>query len=434
MPLPDELPQQVTLARYLAVYDQYGSLKVIELPSTAAILIFDGTDLKWSTGGGASQIPLDGVQTIGPGGSVAGFLTIDDNHKMSILSPGDQDGQLRVFSIKDRIPQLLLVPDVFGPGKGLLHKKVGGQIEWLGNGPDDTPPGTGGFYWGDVDGNVQQLALGSVGTVITVGSDGIPGFYKPSGLTQITGSRDSGLDDVFAQSVSATTIRVVSPSLTVKNISGDQILATGVDLTLDITATGPLGNDVAGGASAGHFYFLYVIAKDDGTLSLVASLSDVGPDLTASVDYVYWGLASIYYVEGSGFVRQYVQRGKRFWIVDTEFVANWTTPGAYTLVPGTVALGTIVPTGFVKTVSGRIGGGTAETAPRKYILSGTNTGVGCQTINNDDSSGGVENLKYNNGNFFDIPITDPSTPNFYVKVKTAAGSVRTRIFIDGFTI
>jgi hypothetical protein len=93
-----------------------------------------------------------------------------------------------------------------------------------------------------------------------------------------------------------------------------------------------------------------------------------------------------------------------------------------------------VPTGFVKTVSGRIGGGTAETAPRKYILSGTNTGVGCQTINNDDSSGGVENLKYNNGNFFDIPITDPSTPNFYVKVKTAAGSVRTRILIDGFTI
>lgn len=429
--MPDELPPLVTTSKYVVVRDQYGTEKVIEIPTGAAIFVFDGVNAKWATGGADSLIPFGSVPALADGFVTNGVLLSDGAGNLARLGSGATDDVVRVLSIRNTVPKLDSLSALLGTGKGLLRKQADGTLDWLGGGGD---PGVAeGIYWAKADGTVALIttATATPGQSLTLTPSGLA-FASPSGITASSGAASSGLADVFAERPTTGTIHLTVPRLGLIDGSGSEMQANGVDLTFDGTSSGPGGVDIAGGLSADHFYFLYVIAKADGTLALLASLDNTDPDLTLSTDYTYYGLASIFYVKADGNIRGYIQRGKQFWQEETVWVDNWVTPAVYTSVPGTVGLGALVPTGFVKTVSGRIGGGASETAGRQYWIAATNTGIGAQYAGTAMQS--FNGLKLYSGAFRNIPIANPNVPALYAKVTATSAAVKTKIIVDGFTI
>lgn len=429
--MPLELPPIVTTAKYVAVYDQYGVLQVIALPSAPGVLVFDGTNLLWASGATGNQINLSGVPDIAGAAISNGFLLADGSGKLAKLGSGSgTDNTFRVLSFKNKVPTLQTLAALLGTGHGLLRQKLDGSIDWLGG-----ATGVQGLYLANEDGTVSLVNThgATAGTLLTMTPDGLA-FAQPSGVSQTAAANESGLADIFALRPTTTTITVKCPMMVVANAGGDKIQINGLDATLDISTTGANGIDIAGGATAATWYYLYAIAKEDGTLGVVASASPSGPNLTLSVDYVYFGLASIFYVKSDGTIRPYIQQGRVFSQDDTLWVANWVTPATLTVVPGDVALSTLVPNNFVKTVSGRIGGGSGETASRRYLVAATSSETLGSFYIANEPAGTQNNFRFNSGYFRNIPITTPGVPVLYAKVLTGGSGVRTRMSVTGFTI
>lgn len=429
MPLPPELPPIVTSAKYISVYDEYGSHKVIELPVGKAIFIFNGTDAEW---GGSAAVNVSGAGNLLPDdGILTGVVVADGAGDLKRVNVPPVDNVLYFLTIENKFPAFGTLGNILPSGHGLMVRTAT---------PSNASPsylaGTASVYgviMANADGTISIVNVKDIpnGRVLTTTDSG-PQFVSPSGAQAASAAGATGLNDVLSNSVTTTTIHLTCPRLSLTSTDGSQQDAVLVDAVLDIATTGALGLDVAGGVSASHFYYLYVIAKDDGTLSLTASLNASTPVLPSG--YTFWGFAGLFYAKADATIRQYIQQGKRFWIEDTIHATNVPIATTWAAVGGEIALASILPP-IVKTASGKMGGGSAETGQRRYAVGSTIGGLAAQG-NSMGSTAGVawQGLFFSIYSFRDLPIMVPNVPVIYWQASAAVSGNRERLIVTGFTI
>lgn len=155
----------------------------------------------------------------------------------------------------------------------------GTDVLWGANSPITT---RGDLSYGDSSGMPDRLAIGTANQILTTdGTDvawgdlirhNIQGGFK--NLKIVTA--DGGTGPV-----------VTADQVTVENSAGYSMRISGLNVTMDFTGTGA-GKLDTGSIATSKFYFIWAIAKDDGTKSAVGSLSASSP--TMPVDYTYKAL------------------------------------------------------------------------------------------------------------------------------------------------
>lgn len=441
--MPAELPPKVTSLKYLVGRDEYGDEKVIEIPAAASILGYDGTNVRFLTGAtgqeiglgdipiSAFNIPLDGVigTRVSDGKMNLAWSQIFVKRDGIRYHPFVRNGLPGGTTAKD-----LIVRDGTTPSGGFMAidpTPIGEEADELAIQPTYIG-GVQGIPYINSDRKPRLLSTLDVpaGKVLTMTGSGLA-FASPSGLSNSAGAGATGLADVFATSLSNTTVNVKVPKITAADVDGNTTALVGVDLTLATSAVGALGLDVAG-PSASSFYYIYVIAKADGTLSLTASLNPSTPVLPT--DYIYWAFASLMYIESTGFIRQYHQQGRRFWIKETTYALTAVITETFAAVAGTVGLATILPP-IVKMASGRMGGSANETAFRRLLVASNTAGLAVQAQAWWNNGGGtIEGFRYHIWEFRDLPILAPSVPVILWRSDTAANTGKLKMTITGFTI
>lgn len=134
-------------------------------------------------------------------------------------------------------------------------------------------------------------------------------------------------------------VDIDADEIVLQTASGTSFRASGVNETADITVTGAGGLDVVAEA-ADTWYYLWIIAKADGTVSSLLSLSSTAPTMPA--DYIYKALVGVVRNNsGSNFVL-FEQRGGRvdieeqIIVKDGAFTANaWTAQSMTAFYPPT---------------------------------------------------------------------------------------------------
>lgn len=113
--------------------------------------------------------------------------------------------------------------------------------------------------------------------------------------------------NITASRPTAATIDIDADELLLKDSNGGAFLASSVNLTLDITASGANGLDT--GAEAGNtWYYGWVIAKPDGTVAGLLSASSSAPTLPSG--YTFKALVTAARNDGSSNFLSYRQRGE----------------------------------------------------------------------------------------------------------------------------
>ena len=112
------------------------------------------------------------------------------------------------------------------------------------------------------------------------------------------------------------------------------IIAGAQSLTLDITASGLLGLDT-GAEAADAWYYVFAIAKTDGTVSAILSASSTAPTMPAG--YTLKRLVSMARNTSGDFV-DFVQEGDNW-----GYVANTTIKAAGTFIAETLNCETFIP-------------------------------------------------------------------------------------------
>jgi hypothetical protein len=100
---------------------------------------------------------------------------------------------------------------------------------------------------------------------------------------------------------------ITADEMVLTNSIGEPILVTNVNVTVDITVSGVGGLDT-GAEAANTFYYFYVAAKADGTLSGYFSLGSVRPSVTSG-GYDFTGCAGCVMNDISGNFLRFRQRG-----------------------------------------------------------------------------------------------------------------------------
>ncbi|MCC7484255.1 MAG: hypothetical protein IT529_04640 [Burkholderiales bacterium] len=135
-------------------------------------------------------------------------------------------------------------------------------------------------------------------------------------LVSVTGK------NITASRPSASTIDVNADELVLTDAQGNTRIATTIDLTLDITASGENGLD-AGSEASNTWYYAHVLEKPDGTRCGVLSTSATAPTLPTG--YTFWALVSAVRNDGSSNFVNYVQRGARIYFAAGQSILSGGT-------------------------------------------------------------------------------------------------------------
>lgn len=134
---------------------------------------------------------------------------------------------------------------------------------------------------------------------------------------------------------SAAAVAVTADSLVLTDANNRDRRFTSVSETITITTSGASGLDTGSEASA-TWYHLWIIAKPDGTINGLMSLSSTAPTLPSG--YTYKGYVGAIYNDGSGDLIDYLQRGD---VVDTASGTPLSSGSATSVT--SVSLAAIVP-------------------------------------------------------------------------------------------
>ena len=144
---------------------------------------------------------------------------------------------------------------------------------------------------------------------------------------------------------SVATVTVTADELLLKNSGGDYLLASTVSVTPNITASGANGLDT-GAEGSSRFYFVWVIAKADGTVAGLLSESATAPTMPAT--YTFKALVSaVYNSVGSAFT-DYIQRGNRCYYAEARNVLSVGVETVATAIPLTAAVPAIAEAFLVR--------------------------------------------------------------------------------------
>ncbi len=135
-----------------------------------------------------------------------------------------------------------------------------------------------------------------------------------------------------------TKIDASADYFTVVDSSGNIRLLSSVSGTVDFGTVGANGLD-AGTQQASTFYYIYVIAKEDGTKALLGSVSATSPTLPSG--YTYSGLISVARSDASVHFLKFFQRGS--WMFYEAMQNAYSVSGSGGLAETAVSLTSLVP-------------------------------------------------------------------------------------------
>ena len=105
---------------------------------------------------------------------------------------------------------------------------------------------------------------------------------------------------------STETLDIDIDEIILEKADGRQVLASSVNVTVDITASGANGLDTGSEANS-TWYHLWIIAKEDGTVAGLMSTASDGGSITLPTDYVYYGYVGANYNTGAGLLLDLLQ-------------------------------------------------------------------------------------------------------------------------------
>jgi hypothetical protein len=111
-------------------------------------------------------------------------------------------------------------------------------------------------------------------------------------------------------------VTITADEVLLKNSTSNPYLASGVNVTADITASGANGLDT-GTEAASTWYYLWVIAKTDGTLGALLSTATAIGSLTLPSGYVYAALVGQAYNNSSKDFLAFYQQDRDVFVNDT---------------------------------------------------------------------------------------------------------------------
>lgn len=424
MPISPEL--LLPSAKYLAIFDNLGIAKVLDQPPVnhTGLLIWDGTD--WYPAEGTIAKPILLKNIIAPpstANALAVFFQHDNGPQLFRLAPVDNQQYYVRFSnglLELGALGVTGVPE----GHGVLIRLPGdGQAPIFLNDM--------GLVYIDTDGNATTVDNGLEGQVLT----SVAGHWEarnPGAGATGGGTDSSSLIGVSARNTSAAAISFQVPSMTLVNQTGDSLRVSAVNVSASLAASnGPGGIDVGAEATSKWYYF-YLVAKETGETALVFSQSGVSPTDTNLGLYTFFALGGVVRNDASGNIIDFVQRGNRFWTRKIVFLESGAITGSFTPVPGSNLVNLIPP--IVKTCGGVVGGAdsTNETEDLATWMAADVNGLALQAVAHSlrNVSEGFEN---NWGQFRELPIIDPTTPQIFWKAQGGT-SVKRHCVITDYTI
>lgn len=429
------LPNQATSGKYISVYDAYGTPKVLEIPNGRCVLVFDGQDVRFVTGSDADPFLLPGLEDQ-EGGSLPAILGITAAGQLLQYKPNTEEEGTGIFVLKSIGGVMRWVQDAAAAGGGipqdgigLLFRSASGAVSYIGSAQIE------GVYY-IKDGVVRVVEKGVVGTYFQMGTNG-PFFGDigggSGGVTAGSDSATSGIERVQANNPTSSTANYRSPVLLAFDSGGNGLKVTNVNVTVNLAASpGPGGIDT-GTLINSRFYHVWLIANETQVAAMFSENIAV-PNLSNADGYTHYAYVGLFYVEANGSIRSFYQKGRRFFTTAVAWGNNLSIGQTLALIAGSVSLQTLVPQN-ARTVSGTVGGSSAETAVRVVEIASSIDGIGRRLL------GGVTkgvngSFKFDATHFEDMLLMDGGNPQMYWKIGSNAAAVvgKRRIEIDGYTI
>lgn len=212
-------------------------------------------------------------------------------------------------------------------------------------------------------------------------------FARSNGIIFENDIRDVSRNLVIKNTVANPTFQmdIDVDEVILQNDAGAPFRATSVNETADITASGANGLDT--GSEAGStWYFLWVIAKADGTVDSLLSLSSTAPTMPSG--YTFKALVGAIYNDGSSDFINISQVDGKVVRAELQVLANGSS-GTYASISLIAALPSTA-----KTVHGTFGGVSAVSQADVEIAA-TSTGLGQkQMVSSSDTATSVKYTPY----------------------------------------
>lgn len=235
-----------------------------------------------------------------------------------------------------------------------------------------------------------------------------------TGVAQVNGMIGS-YKNLVALRASATAVDVDADFIIVWDSNNRAKLLSTVNLTAAITSSGANGLDT-GTEASGTWYYIWVIAKADGTVASLLSTSATAPTLPSG--YTYKALVSIVRNDGSSNFVDFKQNGNIYSYVSWQSIASGNVgTGSWVAIDTTA----YVPSALSNRISGVAGVSSG------YIAVVNNNLIDATT--NQNHSGRIN-----------IESTNPNQQNFEMTIITAntlywqSGYASGVVYCEGFII
>lgn len=206
--------------------------------------------------------------------------------------------------------------------------------------------------------------------------------------------------------------------------SGYPMLLASVSKVTDITVSGAGGLDT-GSEASNTWYYVWIIAKADGTVSSIFSTSSSAPTMPSG--YTFKALVSAVRNNGSSNILSCYQRGRhiRFIYGPDQVVVNAGTATTETAVTITSFVPSIASTFtlYATVTSGSVSVSGVDTLSLKFVASNAAVQAPVQSI----SGGGQSNT-------IDTEFPNNSQTLYYQLTKNSTSSLTADIYISGFTM
>jgi hypothetical protein len=175
-------------------------------------------------------------------------------------------------------------------------------------------------------GNGSAIALNADG--LTIATSGGKTILKPTGAGVVAGVRNFvAFNNAGTPNTKAD---VSADEVLAKDSSGNPFLIQTLSVTVDITVTGANGLDT-GSLAANTWYYLWVIAKSDGTKAGMFSTSNTAPTMPSG--YTYKALVGLVRSDASSHFVGFIQEDRDIFVTEQSLVGpisgvtSWTAPG-----------------------------------------------------------------------------------------------------------
>lgn len=259
------------------------------------------------------------------------------------------------------------------------------------------------LYGKTVDGKIELFLVMADGTVVQITKGGLLNGASFDALASIPAAAgvipDANLPAMDAGGIlgsykslriayaSASTVTVTCAEIVLENSSNEKTTARAVSETLDLSASGANGLD-DGSEAASTWYYVWVIAKADGTIDTLLSASSTAPTLPTG--YTFKALVGAVRNDGSSNLLKFIQNGNQVQYMEWATMASGAVGTSWNAIDTTA----FVPAELSTLCYGTLYGGTYNAAIANDNTVSTFTTHDRNKIINSSHSGAVGDVPW----------------------------------------